>query len=69
MHASTPIKNQTPPEWLARSAVSDLGADEPKKPHAGIAKGLLELFQHFSDRMNRINRNFEEKNGKLTLDG
>ena len=69
MHASTPIKNQTPFERLARSAVPDLGADEPKKPHADIAKGLFELFKHFLDRINRINRNFEEKNGKLTLEG
>jgi hypothetical protein len=46
MHAAAPIKNQTPPERLARSAVSDLGANQAKKPHGGIAKGLFELFQH-----------------------
>ena len=46
MHAPAPIKNQTPSERLARSAVTNLGADEAKKPHAGIAKGLFELFQN-----------------------
>jgi hypothetical protein len=44
MHAPTPIKNQTPPDWLARSAVANLRAYEAKKPHAEIAKDLFELF-------------------------
>ena len=61
MHSPAPIKNQTPSERLARSAVANFGADEPKKSNADIAKGLFELFQHFLDRMNRIDRIFEEK--------
>ena len=61
MHTSAPIKNQPPSDWLARSAVLNLRAYEAKKPHAGIAKDLFELFQHLLDRMNKIDRIFEEK--------